>query len=642
MDSELIFLTGLSIDKKSLNNAYKNVSEDLAFHAYLEDIKDICSSTNLPSEIKKRVKGTTQDEASNAIAESITENASEIVKDAADLILPNAINSLLGLALRHYDEKTHNNAITKSPFHRIFLDTLASSETVHNQIKKLKPLDFFNVYLSNQSDIRAVPAIGKMVSQRQGLRTHWGFCDRPFYANQFIDTIELEIKNNDLNTNKVNNLLHDQYIIHGIDIVLSKIAVTFLEEGEFDPKISDNRIFAERAKNFSNEIGKSISERCFFGIDLLSRILVTLYSYKQTISNYRIATNRDTLPLIIKISEDIKGDFREYIIELIELASDPDYVRLEDNHGHKDDGDTYDLLIKQPENTMYATPTSGRIVKGSAIKYAFFKRNTNLLVPIKLFLSLPLILNEEKSPEKISQKHLLPELLITNKLNYAEVLTSGGIEHNRALMHLINAHRKERRQKRVFGFLDNHFDFFHRWSNDDQPGYDHLFIMGIAQPVSGFNQILIKRSDDSEGFSTSMEAKHIIFDVHCEETNKQITVLSSYGFSAKASVYATFRMVTRLLKAIQGRKSKLLKDTVDKIEGDYVDIESGYSWKVTFSEDTEQKMNQASNDVDPFSVVTSPNFPEESQKLVSIFSKNTKEGGVLQKIHKARITNHGQ
>ncbi|MCK5725426.1 MAG: hypothetical protein KAH22_01225, partial [Thiotrichaceae bacterium] len=319
---------------------------------------------------------------------------------------------------------------------------------------------------------------------------------------------------------------------------------------------------------------------------------------------------------------------------------------------HNEDGSDYDLLVKLPSKKEDASDNividkiKNTINAGAKIKKHFISNKSTLLVPIKLFLSLPIVL-DEGLPNKVSQKQLLPDLLTTNNLSRVEVLTSGGIEHNRPLMHLINAHRMQRKDKRVFGFLDNHFDFNHRWENDAKPGFDHLFIMGIAQPVSGFNQILIKRVDE-EGISSSLEAKHIAFSVKCPKTKKEIVTISSYGFSALASVYATLRLITKLVRTIQLedilKSDILIKGVIDNMEGEWVDLEAGYSWRVVFSKDTEKKLYEVSNDIDPFSVVTSPNFPKEAKELIRIFSTNERdpnENGVIDKIHPARaLTSH--
>ena len=109
-----------------------------------------------------------------------------------------------------------------------------------------------------------------------------------------------------------------------------------------------------------------------------------------------------------------------------------------------------------------------------------------------------------------------------------------------------------------FIFQDNMFDFIHRWENNNKEGFEHYFIMGVNQPVSAFNQVVIQRKDDSSGSSISKAAKQLYFKVRDSYHNIDVNVISIYGFSALSSAYASLYSIAFIKKACEGKfKSKI-------------------------------------------------------------------------------------
>ncbi len=646
MADDLLFLTGLSIDKKSLNTTYSNIVNDIMYQEFLEDIKELCLSIPRPNLVKDSAseiaEGNAIAECYGAVKEFAIENSlpdillAIIELDITSVISGKLTSSLLGMGINYIAHKTNRTVYEGSPFSEVFIKALVENEKIRKRIGELQSLDFFKVYLSNQSDSRGVPAIAKMITTLPNLTTHWGYSDRPFYQNEFIDSLNITIVNKKLLENSTLELLQVQYMLHGVDIVLSHI-IEEIDSG----KVSDSKESAYRdvvenvSSQFMKEFGKSISERCFFGIDLLSRVFLTLYHQKSGLDGIG-GQEKTASKLKIKIQEDGDCYKSEFIKELVECSGDPLCTEIVDDNN-------CDILISLSDResliaSKKKTSVAAKIVakKGRKIIANYFPSTDSLIVPVKLFLSLPLLM-KNGLPDKPSHKALMPQLMTTSSDDIVDVFTSGGIEHNRPLMHLINAHRLQQKEKRVFGFIDNQFDFIHRWENHGKEDFEHLFIMGVAQPVSGFNQVLLKRFDNPEGLSSSKEAKQILFSVECPVSRKTFITLSSYGFSALASVYATLRTIARLLDTNSGNKSRsLLERTAPVLQGARMDIKSGYSWRVIFSDRTEERMYKASNGIDPFSVITSVNYPDESRQLVEIFLENEKNGGVIHHIHSAQ------
>ncbi len=140
-------------------------------------------------------------------------------------------------------------------------------------------------------------------------------------------------------------------------------------------------------------------------------------------------------------------------------------------------------------------------------------------------LSLPIDLNKK---EKYNFEDIVPPGIIPN--NYKNIpgekiiLSVGGAEHNRALVYLVNKHRKTCKEKRFIGFCDNVFDLALLENNEE------AFLMGLNGPVSGGNSKSFNaRTIDNDNFSTGHYIELISFRI------EEYRVLSVYGLSALAS-----------------------------------------------------------------------------------------------------------
>jgi len=109
-------------------------------------------------------------------------------------------------------------------------------------------------------------------------------------------------------------------------------------------------------------------------------------------------------------------------------------------------------------------------------------------------------------------------------------------EHNRALAHLINKHRFQKKENRLYGFMDNYYDMTYKMNRENKEDMymEYSFFMGLNQPVSGWNYVLNARLDNSSGESINSDVKFLHFKLN--DYNREYRIVSIYGFSAIASV----------------------------------------------------------------------------------------------------------
>jgi hypothetical protein len=158
-----------------------------------------------------------------------------------------------------------------------------------------------------------------------------------------------------------------------------------------------------------------------------------------------------------------------------------------------------------------------------------------------MMLSLP------RDKEGIPNQNLyIPYMVDTKNTDTMDILTVGGAEHNRALAHLINKHRQYYRDERIFGFLDNYYDLKHKLRHLKNQKYENAFLMALNQPVAGYNKIFAARRDNNEGESDAWEAKVIAFSLEDRDRGRDLNIVSVYGFSALASVYASHNIISLL------------------------------------------------------------------------------------------------
>jgi len=587
-NAHLVYLTGLSIDKNRMNNITENINFDKDYTFLLNK-----AQKNLEGMFKHKNKYLTH------IVNGVKIIANRPI-DILDLI-PNADWIEKDSYFDTY-EKMGNKEIEKKFTQRFKdwtkekiikpaiekpaeligyknkVDILAEHQSLLQIIsqyigkpKTYKNGDFFSLYISNQSDSIGVQPLSKL-SNRLPFNIAHSYCDWDYYDNKYIDHVVLKVNRTDLKDNWDTELLKT-FNIHVNDILLSKIIEDekiHIEKPQSNKKLSlMDLILGNNDKYSKTDILKTLSDRNFFGISLLSQVLYTIQKLSKSDEVFNIENMED-------IDNLASGQYH-FLKELLEMSCDPNMI-IQKNKDDKplvsakiyfSDGikltkslddlanDEFFLYTNKADDTMESSLINSshdkENVKKQINKNAIHtisdinKEKQNLInyihyeeldsyvyikVPIKMMISLPLDLNE-----KVDSELHLPSCLVDKKNKVIDVLTVGGAEHNRALSHLINKHRFKYKDERLFGFMDNYFDFEYKMKIDnDTKGYHNSFnfFMGINQPVSGWNYLLAKRENDTDGNSMNSDVKFLTFKLN--DGSQKINVVSIYGFSAIASV----------------------------------------------------------------------------------------------------------
>jgi hypothetical protein len=462
----------------------------------------------------------------------------------------------------------------------------------HNTLPTYTNGDFFSLYLSNQSDSIGLVPLAKLSHEKEmNFNITHSYCDWDFYDNKYIDHVILKVDARQLNLNDENSItinyekaIESIFKLHARELVFSKlINETIDSQNKNDNKstqISIVDLMLEDNPRYSkNDILKMLGERNFFGVSLLSQILLFL-SLKIEKKDNEIDVNMTNIQVII--DETAPSAEYHFLHELLEMSSEPSKIRLE--HGGQNsiisakvyfsDGiklaktdlekDDYFLNIcnllnkndednkKEIESNYQHTVKNPNLDKeDKEIKNEYIRTEGNYIyikVPIKMVLSLPLDENEKPN----SDIYIPACLNDKDNIKTVDILTVGGAEHNRALAHLINKHRFEYKDNRLFGFMDNHFDMIYKvvnLDNSEKHGNSYNFFMGLNQPVSGWNYIFDVRRDDEDGNSQNSDVKLLTFklkDVTNSKKKQNFNIVSIYGFSAVASVLGINMFIAEL------------------------------------------------------------------------------------------------
>lgn len=606
---EIVYLTGLSIDKKRMHRIFQHICSD---PDYLELLKVAAETIgNLKQKPARNTIGRFVEFAewmqdiNKLLGDGITDQIVEVIYETTGLKF---FNTTVGFFYSHYTRaNTHLQEDTiVAPE---LLSTFYKGEDVIGRAKQLVPLDLFWLFISNQSDSRGAPALAAVGEQVQGrFALHYGYADGPFYGNEFIDNVSIKLTDNfkSLNHRRFsgNSLLNGLFISeeksteavmigmaaiyrqHALDIIASRLIASATESKDKHLK-SYSDILDHFNEQDRKQFVNALSNRGLFGIDLLSRCLFLLVG---------LIPNGGPLRVFIEGTDDAKKNYAE---ELLDTAGDPERVVITDN-----ESEAHIVLAAEvgiPEQRSNKVQSSGFL--------HFFpeqnggKHETVFRVPIKLVVSLPL--NAKEVPDK---KLCLPSRLVPRVEGggVMNVLTVGGVEHNRPLLHLINAHRIQTGKKRVFGFFDNMFDFVHRANHHSNDGYESLFIMGVNQPVSGFNEILVAREDNLDGESVSRSAKIMYFCVNPDaDNNAPIHIVAVYGFSALSSARATLYCISNIHEACSGAMADEFPLARHALGRRGVDNASlyGYAMYIRFCKDADEKLAEITGGLDYFSYV---------------------------------------
>jgi len=532
-NAHLVYLTGLSMDKKRLNYITENINRDIDFTFWFNKtqkaIKDILKNNKIEltnsldsniNIIKIIIESIIKKKFPNNYDE-IQENIHPILTDILDL------KKIEGNYSFRTDVKYDLNE---------FLDDMASKvDTYHNG-------DFFSLYISHQSDSIGVQPLSK-ISSSNNLTFLNSYCDRPYYDNKYINHIILKVKKNNIKEKYRNNFkdfIESSFYIHFLDTFLSNLVGASKSNNlSYFDMISNSR-----GARTLKDIQASLSERNFYGISLLSQFLFNL---EKLLINEKIKINVD--------NNDIEK--REFLKELFISASNPnddicsldgdieadiyfsDGLKLVDNNSINN---IFSVFNEITEKEMGEETASDDRVDSS-----YFSEDSDcfyIKIPIKITLSLPF--NEDG---KVDASLVIPYGVDSEDHNVIDIITIGGAEHNRALAHIINKHRLQYKEKRIFGFMDNRYDLINKVNFISDNEYEHSFLMGLNQPVAGYNAIFTSRVDNEKGESISLDTKLLGYRV--ADNNKTYNILTIYGFSALSSVFGIHYVVSEIDNKIE-------------------------------------------------------------------------------------------
>jgi len=562
-NAHLVYLTGLSMDKKRLNYITENINRDIDFIYWFDKTKDILSQSlkNDKSIIVNELD--TSINLIKIITDTILKkefsNNYETVKKYVHPILTDLLDA-------KKDEGNYEFSKTWFDNKEEFLENMQEMiETYHNG-------EFFSLYISHQSDSIGVAPLSK-ISASNNLTFLNAYCDRPYYANEYVNHIVLKIEKNSIKKEyqeTFKEFIESNFYIHFLDTFLSKLlgdttlSSSYIEKSKdeelakaMEDKKKDNKIpdlsyydmvinGGKTVKNLE-DIQASLSERNFYGISLLNQIFYNLEGLLKD----------DSLEINVENNEN--STKQEFLKELIFSATDPENISFSKNAKIEakiffSDG----LRLTEKENSEDMKFSSFKVwdeIKLENIKLDTASDNSidanyiyedekescfYVKIPIKMALSLPL--NEQG---EVDSSLFIPYGIDSSEHKVVDVLTVGGAEHNRALSHLINKHRAEYKGKRLFGFMDNKYDLQNKVTYINDNEYEHSFLMGLNQPVSGYNAIFSARFDNDEGESQSLNTKLLGYRLK-DGDSKVYNILSIYGFSALASVFGMHHIVSEI------------------------------------------------------------------------------------------------
>lgn len=538
--AHLIYLTGLSMDKKRLNYIAENINRDIDFTYWF-------------TQVKEEIDSLLKDGSRENLIEKLDGNIN-IIKVMIEQVLKNKFPD-------DYDN-------IKNYVHPILTDILDLKrdegnysfrddidydlndffDDMKSKIKNYHNGDFFSLYISHQSDSIGVAPISK-ISASESLTLLNSYCDLPYYDNKYINHIILKIKKTAVKKEHHANFesfVKSNFYIHFLDTFLSNL----VGESKSNNLSYFDMIKMTKGRRTLKDIQDSLSERNFYGIALLSQLFYNLQN---------LLKNKE-----LNISIDKNNAYqREFLKEIINSSASPDNINFSDNADIKakiyfSDGLKLDVhnsskldenIFKIDDEQAIGNDLSLDTASDNRVDASYFETKDEdeyfrIKIPIKITLSLPV-----NKKGEVDSSLFIPYGLNPENKDVVDIVTVGGAEHNRALSHLINKHRKEYKEKRIFGFMDNRYDLENKVKYLNDGEYEHSFLMGLNQPVAGYNAIFSARVDNNEGESVSWNAK--LLGYRLKEEDRTYNILSIYGFSALASVFGMHYIVTEIDEKIK-------------------------------------------------------------------------------------------
>jgi len=282
--AHLVYMTGLSVDKKRMNNIVELINFDRDFTYWrkecIEEYNEITSRIN-------RLLGKLNSFTNKQI--SITIDALTSFEEFIDLFNDEYIEKISDANADSMFEGIRNKMASEKLSKIFFSQANQNIQSYFNG-------DFFSLYLSNQSDSIGVLPLSKVSSQKN-FNLHHTYCDLDYYDNKFIDSVIIKVNKNNFNDDIEEDDDNNEY---------KSLFELLSTESKFDIK----------------SVLQMFGDRNFFGVSLLSSIFYYLQD-KQKDSN----SNKS---LTIKILEE--GILGEFCKELIEYSSNPETLCFSSNN----------------------------------------------------------------------------------------------------------------------------------------------------------------------------------------------------------------------------------------------------------------------------------------------------------------------
>lgn len=675
--NEIIYLTGLSINKKDFHQTYKHLSQDKDFEnikkLLINKVKKVNTQFRIDMQKNQQnniggffkflqhkfyqnsknigvsqIDGFIKDNISEIVLNSIIDVTGDIATMIANQACPIGVSLFMDFVKTKTQDTIHRpaqNLVEANPIAQELMEEIYKSRaSVIDFLEDSKSLDYFSIYLSNQSDSRGLVGLASDTESKTNFALNYGYCDLPFYKNLFIDGIHLTFKNSFyhklngergiINGEKQQDFkkqIENCYLSHALDVFGSRITAEeinrTLNSNESSPEetLQNYKDFFQ-SPNVSHEaIVNFLSSKNLFGLDILSMILFASKYHTNTSQQIKlkvfIQTNNSN-----KINS--KSQIQLFIEELFEYASSPSY---------------FEFVTEETEADLVI---SGSYLTGNKIQNQTFPTNTenwenpfieldttistqinSVYIPIKLFVSLPVRVDANGN-YIADRKLIVPERLVHDITDGGSmnIITVGGIEHNRALARLINFHRQEYKEYRSFGFLENQFDM----AQFKDKKYKHALLVPMNQPVSAFYEKLDTRIDNSDLTSINPSAHLLYFKLLDSNSyfsptdgdkNLNWHVLSIYGLSAFSSTYASlYAIIKAKNNASKDREPILICNFAEGINPKKIKNHA-LRIKLTFEsqQEMESGLRKICNGLDPISFLRI----DIHQDLQNFISENT-------------------
>lgn len=589
-ESGLIYVTGLSIDKASMNQIYRDVATDCryqAFHKLVAERKKLLSQHGQAkkmlmaiSSVFDKIYQLSEKKAGPIILTKLLlqMDDSGTLQQLYDGYFPGSIDAVLMKYHNAILEKAKKKAGANEDdllFQAALVSLILKTLKKNPQQESCEPsgLDYFNLFTTHQSDSRGIlPMVSIMEQFSEKGGASWVYSDFPYYMNKFVRGVSISInKSSRLSSNweDIVEAVADSFFHHYILINIQK---------NIDKSIYPDHIETNYLRNKFDFLSKLSQHMNYFGISLLSDVLYKLKTINGSALSIRIAEKER----IYDKPGKRHNNNLDFVSETVLLAGSPAETKIVDS-------DEYDVAIKYCDADEFAK---------SGTESFFNDKECLIHIPINMVVSVPLEkeTDDEKKPYFRCNYHLLfPSEAYGAKpaeKSIIDVLTIGGVEHNRPLLRLLNAARYQGYlieqspvfkgelsiYSRIIGFTDNRFDF--DWYLDPQKRNSIRVrtLLNINNFVGiSSNQIIENYRNCSELTDTEVESLSVI-----EQRNREYALVLSSKIFLKELKFdwnesepatpesAVYTLNIRSLIGLSARASSfaMLKEALDLIDNE--------------------------------------------------------------------------